>query len=69
MVTSEVLGLDPHAHLAGVLLRSGDHPNKLIDELLPDRWAPSDSAGLQPEQLRATIRRRNAGWADGYDGT
>ena len=44
MATCEEHGVDPHAYLADVLLRVDDHPNRLIDELLPDRWA-----GLQAD--------------------
>ena len=39
MATCEEHGVDPHAYLADVLLRIDDHPNRLIDELLPDLWA------------------------------
>jgi transposase len=39
MATCEEHGVDPHAYLADVLLRIDDHPNRLIDELLPDRWS------------------------------
>lgn len=38
MATYEEHGVDPHAYLTDVLLRVDDHPNRLIDELLPDRW-------------------------------
>jgi transposase len=38
MATCEEHGVDPQAYLADVLVRIDDHPNKLIDELLPDRW-------------------------------
>ena len=41
MATCEEHGVDPHAYLADVLVRIDRHPNKLIDELLPDRWAPA----------------------------
>jgi transposase len=44
MATCEEHGVDPHAYLADVLLRIDDHPNKMIDELLPDRWALPNSA-------------------------
>lgn len=39
MATCEEHGVDPHAYLADVMLRIDDHPNRLIDELLPDRWS------------------------------
>jgi transposase len=39
MATCEVHGIDPYAYLADVLMRIDEHPNRLIDELLPDRWA------------------------------
>lgn len=44
MATCEAHGVDPHAYLADVLVRVDDHPAKLIDELLPDRWAPPSTA-------------------------
>lgn len=44
MATCEEYGVDPHAYLADVLLRIDDHPNRLIDELLPDRWAAPTAA-------------------------
>jgi transposase len=43
MATCEEHGVDPHAYLADVLVRIDDHPNRLIDELLPDRWKPPGS--------------------------
>lgn len=39
MATCEEHGVDPQAYLADVLMRIDQHPNKRIDELLPDRWA------------------------------
>ena len=39
MATCEEHAVDPQAYLADVLVRIDDHPNKRIDELLPDRWA------------------------------
>jgi transposase len=39
MATCEEHGVDPQAYLADVLMRLDQHPNKRIDELLPDRWA------------------------------
>ncbi len=39
MATCEEHGVDPHAYLAGVLLRIDDHPYKKLDDLLPDKWA------------------------------
>jgi transposase len=44
MATCEEHGVDPHAYLADVLVRIDVHPNRLIDELLPDRWAPTPTA-------------------------
>jgi transposase len=44
MATCELHGVDPYAYLADVLVRIDDHPNRLIDALLPDRWA---SASVQ----------------------
>lgn len=41
MATCEQHGVDPHAYLADVIVRIDEHPNKRIDELLPDRW-PTD---------------------------
>lgn len=38
MATCEQHGVDPQAYLADVLVRIDEHPNKRIDELLPDRW-------------------------------
>jgi len=38
MATCEEHGIDPQAYLADVLVRIDEHPNKRIDELLPDRW-------------------------------
>jgi transposase len=38
MATCEEHGVDPQAYLADVLVRIDDHPNKRIDQLLPDRW-------------------------------
>jgi hypothetical protein len=41
MATCEEHGVDPHAYLADVLVRVDDHPNKQLDDLLPDKWAVS----------------------------
>jgi transposase len=38
MAACELHGVDPHAYLADVLVRVDDHPQKRIDELLPDCW-------------------------------
>ena len=38
MATCEEHGVDPHAYLEDVLVRIDTHPNRLIDELLPDQW-------------------------------
>lgn len=43
MATCETHGVDPHAYLADVLVRIDDHPNRRIDELLPDSWQPPDT--------------------------
>jgi transposase len=39
MATCEEHGVDPQAYLADVLVRIDEHPNRRIDELLPDSWA------------------------------
>jgi transposase len=39
MATCEEHSVDPHAYLADVLVRLDEHPNRRIDELLPDRWS------------------------------
>jgi transposase len=39
MATCEEHGVDPHAYLEDVLVRIDTHPNRLIDELLPDQWS------------------------------
>ena len=44
MATCEEHGVDPHAYLTDVLVRIDDHPNRAIDDLLPDRWAALNSA-------------------------
>lgn len=38
MATCEEHAVDPQAYLADVLVRIDEHPNKRIDDLLPDRW-------------------------------
>jgi transposase len=43
MATCEEYGVDPHAYLSDVLVRIDDHPNRRIDELLPDRWSPPNT--------------------------
>jgi transposase len=41
--TCKDLGIDPFAYLRDVLDRVSTHPNRRIEELLPDRWKPPDS--------------------------
>lgn len=41
LATCEQHSVDPHAYLADVLVRIDDHPNKRVDELLPDQWTAS----------------------------
>jgi hypothetical protein len=43
--TCKELGIDPFAYLRDVLDRVSTHPNRRIDELLPDRWKPAESTG------------------------
>ena len=42
--TCKERGIDPFAYLRDVLDRVSTHPNGRIDELLPDRWKPAESA-------------------------
>jgi transposase len=42
--TYKELGIDPFAYLRDVLGRVSTHPNSRIEELLPDRWKPAESA-------------------------
>jgi hypothetical protein len=42
--TCKELGIDPFAYLRDVLGRVSTHPNSRIEELLPDRWKPAESA-------------------------
>jgi transposase len=42
--TCKELGVDPFAYLRDVLTRVSTHPNSRIDELLPDRWRPAETA-------------------------
>jgi hypothetical protein len=42
--TCKELGIDPFVYLRDVLTRVSTHPQKRIDELLPDRWKPAESA-------------------------
>jgi transposase len=37
------LGAEPFAYLRDVLDRVSTHPNRRIEELLPDRWKPAES--------------------------
>ena len=39
--TCKDLGIDPFAYLRDVLARVSTHPNRRIEELLPDRWKPA----------------------------
>ena len=41
--TCKELGIDPFAYLRDVLDRVSTHPNRRIEELLPDRWKPAES--------------------------
>ena len=36
--TCKSLGIDPFAYLRDILERISDHPNQLLDRLLPDKW-------------------------------
>jgi transposase len=40
--TCKDLGIDPFAYLRDVLERVSTHPNRRIEELLPDRWKPAE---------------------------
>lgn len=42
--TCKELGIDPFAYLRDVLARVSTHPHSRIDELLPDRWKPAETA-------------------------
>lgn len=41
--TCKDFGVDPFAYLRDVLERVSTHPNRRIEELLPDRWKPAES--------------------------
>jgi transposase len=41
--TCKQRGIDPFAYLRDVLDRVSTHPNRRIEELLPDRWKPAES--------------------------
>jgi hypothetical protein len=43
--TCKAWNIDPFAYLRDVLDRVSTHPNRRIDELLPDRWKPAESTG------------------------
>jgi hypothetical protein len=43
--TCKNLGIDPQAYLRDVLDRISTHPQRRIDELLPDRWQALRQAG------------------------
>lgn len=44
--TCKDLGVEPFAYLRDVLDLVSTHPNSRIEELLPDRWKPAESADL-----------------------
>lgn len=46
--TCKMNGINPEAYLASILARIADHPSRQIDDLLPWRWTPSQTAGLDP---------------------
>jgi transposase len=50
VATCEQHRVNPLAYLADVLVRLPDHPQRRIDELLPDRWKPPDAARLGGKQ-------------------
>ena len=41
--TCKAWNIDPFAYLRDVLDRVSTHPNRRIEELLPDRWKPAQS--------------------------
>jgi hypothetical protein len=46
--TAKMNAINPEAYLADVLARIADHPIRQIDALLPWRWTPSQTQGLNP---------------------
>jgi len=44
VATCEANNVNPIEYLRDVLLRISTHPAARIDELLPDRWNPTESA-------------------------
>jgi transposase len=46
--TAKMNAINPEAYLADVLARIADHPIRQIDALLPWRWRPSQTEGLNP---------------------
>ena len=44
VATCEANGVNPEAYLADVLVRTRDHPQQRIDELLPQNWQPPQPA-------------------------
>lgn len=50
--TCKALNTEPFAYLRDVLERVSTHPNRRIEELLPDRWKPAESPDL-PDCLTA----------------
>jgi len=42
--TCKTLGIDPFAYLRDVLTRIADHPNRQLDQLLPDKWRDTRQA-------------------------
>jgi transposase len=46
--TAKMNAINPEAYLADVLARIADHPIRQIDALLPWRWTPSQTEGLNP---------------------
>jgi len=42
--TCQLNEVDPYAYFCDVLERIADHPNKLIDQLLPFNWKPAEKS-------------------------
>jgi transposase len=55
--TCKDLGVEPFGYLRDVLGRVSTHPNSRIEELLPDRWKPAESA--DPPGRKGSIKARH----------